>query len=251
MASNDNRQVIAVSDPAALAKAAVERLLARIEANGERAAICLTGGSSPKQLYQLLATDPYRSRIPWDRVHWFIGDERLVAPDDPLNNMSMARTAFLDACAPKANVHPIPTDTASPDNPDKSAELYEAELKSFYGAEILDPARPLFDLVLMGVGPDGHTASLFPDYPAIEETKRWVVGVPKAHVEPFVPRVTLTLPALNSCREMLFEVAGSEKRAILTRVLGGENLPANRARSTGETIWLVDQAALPENFRGR
>ena len=102
----------------------------------------------------------------------------------------------------------------------------------------------------MGVGPDGHTASLFPGYPALDETERWVVGVPKANVEPFVPRVTLTLPTLASCREMLFEVAGAEKRAILTRVLAGENLPANRARSSGETIWLVDQAALPENFRG-
>jgi len=106
-------------------------------------------------------------------------------------------------------------------------------------------------VVLMGVGPDGHTASLFPDYPAIEETRRWVVGVPQAHVEPFVPRVTLTLPALGSCREMLFEIAGSEKRAILARVLRDENLPANRAQSAGETIWLVDRAALPENFRER
>jgi len=103
----------------------------------------------------------------------------------------------------------------------------------------------------MGVGPDGHTASLFPDYPAIEEIERWVVGVRRAHVEPFVPRVTLTLPALGSCREMLFEVSGPDKRAILTRVLDGENLPANRARSTGETIWLADEAALPENFRER
>ena len=85
----------------------------------------------------------------------------------------------------------------------------------------------------MGVGPDGHTASLFPDYPALDETERWVVGVAEAHVEPFVPRVTLTLPALGSCREMLFEVAGAEKRAILTRVLAGENLPANRAHSHG------------------
>jgi 6-phosphogluconolactonase len=231
-----------------LAKAAAERVLARIAANRDRAAICLTGGSSPKQLYQLLATDPWRSRIPWDRVHWFIGDERFVTANDPLNNMAMARRIFLDACAPAANIHPIPTDAA---DPDQAARAYESELQSFYGAETLDSSRPLFDVVLMGVGPDGHTASLFPGYPAIKKTARWVVGVPKAHVEPFVPRVTLTLPALGSCREMLFEVAGSDKRAILTRVLDGENLPAGRARSTGETVWLVDQAALPENFRER
>ena len=103
----------------------------------------------------------------------------------------------------------------------------------------------------MGVGPDGHIASLFPGHPAIEETERWVVGVPQAPVEPLVPRVTLTLPALSSCREMLFEVAGAEKQPILTRVLAGENLPANRAHSLSETIWLVDRAALPENFRGQ
>ena len=222
--------------------------MARIAANKARTAICLTGGSSPKQLYQLLATDAYRSRIPWERVHWFIGDERFVGPDDPLNNMGTARRIFLDRLAPPANIHPIPTDTA---DPDAAARRYESELQSFYGANALDPARPLFDVVLMGVGPDGHTASLFPDYPAIEETERWAVGVPKAHVEPFVPRVTLTLPALNSCREMLFEVAGAEKRAILTRVLESGNLPASRAHSIGETIWLVDAAALPENFRGR
>jgi 6-phosphogluconolactonase len=108
----------------------------------------------------------------------------------------------------------------------------------------------LFDLVLMGVGPDGHTASLFPGDAALTESERWVVGVPKANVEPFVPRVTLTLPALASCREMLFQIAGSGKRAILTRLLANENLPANRARSTGETIWLADLAALPEDFRG-
>jgi 6-phosphogluconolactonase len=248
MALNDNHHVITVSDPAALAKAAADRVMARIDAHGNRVAICLSGGSSPKQLYALLATTAYRDRIDWDRVHWFIGDERFVPADDPLNNMAMARRIFLDACAPAANIHPIPTDTA---DPDAAARRYESELKSFYRANEMDPVRPLFDMVLVGVGLDGHTASLFPGYPAIEETERWVVGVPKAHVEPFVPRVTLTLPALNSCREMLFEVAGADKRPILTRVFDGEDLPASRVRSTGETIWLVDQAALPESFRGR
>jgi 6-phosphogluconolactonase len=247
MAAGDQRKVIPVADPAALAQIAADRVIARISANNSRVAICLTGGSSPKKLYQLLATDPYRSRIPWDRVHWFIGDERFVPAGDSRNNMKMAREAFLDQCAPAANIHPIPTDTA---DPEQSAHAYARELKSFYGAENLDPARPLFEMVLLGVGPDGHIASLFPEYPAIEETTRWVVGVPEAHVEPLVPRVSLTLPALNSCREILFEISGAEKRAILTRVLDGENLPAGRAHAMGETIWLVDQAALPENFRG-
>jgi 6-phosphogluconolactonase len=234
---------IVIADPAALAVTAAGRLMARIEANPNRIAICLTGGSSPKQLYRLLATETYAKRIPWDRVHWFIGDERFVPPSDPLNNMNMARGIFLDRFAPKGNIHPIPTDAATPD---EAAYRYERELKSFHGADDLDPARPLFDLVLMGVGPDGHTASLFPGYPALNETKRWVVGVPQAHVEPFVPRVTLTLPALSSCREMLFELAGAEKRAILAKLSTDESLPANRARSMGETVLLVDRAAIGE-----
>ena len=251
MALHDDRRIIAVANPATLAKTAAERLIARIAANGERVAICLTGGSSPKQLYRLLAGGAYRSRIPWQRVHWFIGDERFVPASDPLNNMGIAREIFLDRLAPAANIHPIPTATADPADPDRSAALYEQELKSFYGADELDHVHPLFDLVLMGIGPDGHTASLFPDDAALDETARWVVGIPRANVEPFVPRVTLTLHILASCREMLFEVSGGEKRAILTRLFAGENLPANRARSAGETIWLVDRSALPENFRGQ
>ncbi|MGY3616969.1 6-phosphogluconolactonase [Bradyrhizobium sp. USDA 10063] len=247
MTAVGRRQIITVADPAALAKAAAERVLARMAANSGRIAICLTGGSSPKALYQLLATEPCRAGIPWDRVHWFIGDERFVPAGDPRNNMAMARGTFLDRYAPASNIHPIPTDAASPD---EAADHYARELQSFYGAEALDAARPLFDLVLMGVGPDGHTASLFPNYPAIDVTDQWVVGVPKANVEPFVPRVSLTLPTLSCCREMLFEVAGKDKRAILTRAFAGENLPANRAQSIGETVWLIDEAARPENFRG-
>jgi 6-phosphogluconolactonase len=248
MAAHPARRVIVVANPAELANSAAERVLARIAENSERVAICLAGGSSPKQLYALLATEPYRGRIPWDRVHWFIGDERFVAANSPLNNMGVARRLLLDQCAPASNIHPIATDTG---NPDESALRYARELESFHGAEGLSPERPLFDIVLMGVGLDGHTASLFPDDPALDEAGRWVVGVPQAHVAPFVPRVTLTLPALGSCREMLFEAVGSDKRAILTRVFAGENLPANRAHATGETIWLVDKAAVPENLGAR
>jgi 6-phosphogluconolactonase len=248
MVPNGNRNIIAVADAVALARAASERVLARIGGNTGRVAICLTGGSSPKRLYELLGADPCQGRIPWDRVHWFIGDDRFVPAGDARNNMAMARTIFLDRLAPADHVHPINTEAASPD---AAAQSYQTELKSFYGADQLDPARPLFDVVLMGVGPDGHTASLFPGYPATLETERWVVGVPKAHVEPLVPRVTLTFPALGSCREMLFEVSGPDKRAILTRVLAGDDLPASRAHSVGETVWLADRAALPENFGDR
>lgn len=239
----EHRTIIEVSDAAALAAAAAERLIKRIEASKDRPAICLTGGSSPKRLYELLATDAYRKRIPWERVHWFIGDDRFVAESDPLNNMAMAKGAFLDKCAPAENVHAIKTDAASPD---EAASLYVHDLQDFYGSGKLDGAKPLFDLVLLGVGPDGHVASLFPGYPGIEVTDRWVVGVPEAHVKPFVPRVSLTLPPLASCHEMLFLMSGEDKRAILGRVLAGEDLPANRARSNGETVWLCDRAALPE-----
>lgn len=241
------RHLVTVADPEALARAAADRLIARLAANPSRAAICLTGGSGPTRLYQLLASEPWRGRIVWDRVHWFVGDDRFVPLDDPLSNMGIARRTFLDRCAPADHVHPIPTDASSPD---EAARRYEALLKSFYGAETIDPARPLFDLVLMGLGPDGHTASLFPGYPAVDETKRWVVGVPQAHVEPFVPRVTLTLPALNSCREMLFLVHGEKKRGILSRVMTDNSLPAARARAQGDTVWLVDHAARPDGTHG-
>jgi 6-phosphogluconolactonase len=247
MVLNDNRQVIAVADAAALAKTAADRLMARIGAAGERIAICLTGGSSPKRLYELLGNEPYRSRIPWHRVHWFIGDERFVPANDPLNNMAMARQCFLNRCAPLVNIHPVATDAA---DPDEAARRYEIELKAFFGTDRLEPGHPLFDLVLMGVGPDGHTASLFPGYPALTETGRWVVGVPMSAVAPLVPRVTLTLPVLASCHEMLFEVSGADKRTILSRVLADEELPAARASSVGKTVWLVDRAAMPENFHG-
>ena len=246
MAAGDARKIIAVADPAALARAAAGRVLARIAESSGRIAICLTGGSSPQQLYRLLAREPYRSALPWDRVHWFVGDDRFVPPDDVLSNMGMARRLFLDHVnAPRENIHAIAT---TPATPDAAARRYEADLERFYGRDRLDPARPLFEVVLMGLGPDGHTASLFPHAPALLEEKRWVVGVDRAGFEPFVPRVTLTFPALASTREMLFIVEGEEKREILKRVLEGNDLPASRVRSDGELTWLIDRAAAPESL---
>jgi 6-phosphogluconolactonase len=158
--------------------------------------------------------------------------------------MGKARQLFLDRVpAPDQNIHQI--ETAATD-PDGAARRYEDELKRFYGADRLDPARPLFDFMLMGLGHDGHTASLFPNSPALEETERWAVGVAQAGMEPFVPRVTLTFPALASTREMLFLVDGGGKREILDRVFRGEDLPARRASSHGELVWLIDRDAAPE-----
>ena len=240
--------IVVVDDAAALAEAAAARVMARIADNPGRIAICLTGGSSPKQLYELLGQQPFAGRIPWPRVHWFIGDDRFVPPGDSLHNMSKARAIFLDRCAPAANIHPINTSAGSPA---EAATSYERELQLFNGAQDLDPAHPLFDVVLMGVGSDGHVASLFPTYPAIEVTDHWVVGVPEAHVAPFVPRVSLTLPALGSCREMLFLLGGPDKRAILSRLMSGEDLPANRARArAGETVFLCDRSAMPDRDDG-
>jgi len=237
------RQIVVVEDDK-FSQTAAQRLVSRIKSATDRIAICLTGGSSPEGLYRLLAEEPWRSQVPWDRVHWFMGDDRFVPLTDPRSNMGIAQRLFLDRVpAPRGNVHPIPTDSNYPEG---AANLYADELKSFYGAEKLDSARPLFDLVLMGLGPDGHVASLYPGQRTLEERERWVVGVGKAGWEPFVPRVTLTFPTLASTREMLFMVDGAGKRDILRRVFAGEDLPGNRVFSNGEMVWLLDRAAAPE-----
>lgn len=244
-ASTAKPRTIVVADSRSLAETAAKRLVDRIAKNSQQIRICLTGGSTPRRLYELLATPSWREQIPWPRVHWFMTDDRFVPQDDPLSNIGMARAAFLDDCAPSENVHAIPT---SAPTPDEAAERYEHELKSFHAAA-LDQEPPLFDLVLMGIGPDGHTASLFPNAPALAEQQKWAVGVAQANVAPFVPRVSLTFPCLGSTREMLFLASGNDKRDILTRAFSGENLPAMRAHAThGDTIWLLDQAAAPKNI---
>ncbi|MGE0524309.1 MAG: 6-phosphogluconolactonase [Variibacter sp.] len=235
------RQIIIVDDPAALAQAAARRLIERLSGERPAYAVCLTGGTGPLGLFHSLTRAPFRDAIPWRRVHWFIGDERFVPPDDPLNNMRAARQAFLDRLAPPENIHPIDTTAGSPD---VAARRYERLLQARYGADRLDRGRPLFDLVLMGLGGDGHTASLFPGAPGLLEPRRWVIGVEHAQYEPFVPRVTLTLPALASTYEMLFLVGGAAKHDILARVLAGSDLPASRAYANGSLVWLVDRAAM-------
>src|SRR5580698_3497139 len=159
-AMSTNREIIVVGDGKAIAETAALRLIKRLNDAKDRAAVCLTGGSSPEGLYRLLADEPWCGKVPWDRVHWFMGDDRFVPENDPRSNMGIARRLFLDkAGAPPANIHAMPTDA---NDPEGAANIYQDTLKGFYGAEQLDPARPLFDLVLMGVGPDGHCASLYP-----------------------------------------------------------------------------------------
>jgi 6-phosphogluconolactonase/glucosamine-6-phosphate isomerase/deaminase len=140
-------------------------------------------------------------------------------------------------------VHGIPVSGS----PTDAALEYEQGLKAYYGAETLAPTRPLFDVVLLGMGPDGHTASLFPGKPALAEAYRWVVEVPVPGLNPMVPRVTLTYPALNSSRSVAFVAAGPDKTAMMRRVLGGEqDLPSARIAPVGELVWFVDHAARGE-----
>lgn len=240
---NCRRDVVVVPDPEALARVAAERLVARLSRRDGHLAVCLTGGSTPERLYQLLTTPPYRDAMPWQRIRWFWGDDRFVPQSDPRSNAGMARRLMLDRMGVQAgNVFPVPTDAG---DAAEAARRYETELKRYYGAERLLPGRPLFDVVLMGLGSDGHTASLFPGHVEVDETTRWVVGVPQAGLEPFVPRVTLTFPALASTREMLFLVSGRAKREVLGAVLAGADLPAARACAEGDLVWLVEQTAMP------
>ncbi len=223
--------------PEELARATAAWLTERAGATERRFAVCLAGGSTPRRVYELLASAE-RARFPWDRVHWFFGDERFVPHHHPDSNYRMAREAMFDAApVPAANVHPIPT----AGRPAEAAQRYENELHEYYGAAILDPQRPLFDVVLLGLGEDGHTASLFPGTLALQERQHWVVDVLNPKSE---PRITLTYPALESTRALAFLVAGAHKRDILARVWRGEDLPAARLKYPAP-IWFIDQDADP------
>lgn len=227
-------------DAADLAELAADWMIERLASGGERLSVSLAGGSTPRRLYALLAAEPRRSRVPWERIHWFWGDERVVPPDDERSNERMAREALLQGVpVTPSQIHAVPTGLATPE---ASAEAYQQDLISFYGRSVLDPARPLFDVVLLGIGPDGHTASLFPGKPAVEETSRWVVAS-EPGLDPRVARITLTLPALASSRATAFLASGADKHAILARIAAGEDLPARRVRADGDLVWFLDQAA--------
>jgi 6-phosphogluconolactonase len=219
------------------AEASITTLNDAVRSHG-RCSLVLSGGSTPRTLYGLLASE-FREQIPWTHVHVFWGDERYVSADDPESNYRMARETLLDHVpCPAANVHPMPTHFPLPDT---AAQDYEKTLRSYFSSD-----APHFDLVLLGIGDEGHTASLFPGAPALAEWTRWVVAV-KAPAEPPV-RLTLTLPALTHAANISVLVAGSKKAKALHHVLSGtpdsSAYPAAAIRSTeGTLIWWVDREA--------
>jgi 6-phosphogluconolactonase len=219
-----------VADPAAIC---AEMLLDVARAGGH---IVLSGGSTPRRAYELAAADPGA----WSAANLWFGDERCVPPDDDRSNYLMFKEALLDRigqAAATATIHRIPGELG----PDAAADAYQRELR--------EAGPPGLDLVLLGLGPDGHTASLFPDQPSLQERGRLVVGVPRAGLEPFVPRVSLTLPALASGQRIVFLVAGESKAEIVARVFGADagpqpNLPSTLLVPMSDRITLLlDPAA--------
>jgi 6-phosphogluconolactonase len=224
-----------------LFRAAADAFCVRVEQaveRDDRFSVVLAGGSTPRGLYLKLGTQPWLSRVPWEKVHVFWGDERCVPLDDPQSNAKMAIDALLDQVPiPRGQIHPIDGTIA----PAQSAVAYEQQLRTFFAGQ-----DPKFDLVLLGMGDDGHTASLFPGTPALRETQRWVTEGYNAALDS--PRVTMTATILNQARMIIFLVAGADKAATLNRVLHGPrqpfDLPAQSIQpDDGELIWMLDAAA--------
>jgi 6-phosphogluconolactonase len=210
-----------------------------------RAMLALAGGSTPEKTYRLLAQPDYRSRINLTHTYLFLGDERFVRPDDPSSNFAMVRRTLLTPLSlPAEHVFPISTQL---NNAEAAAAEYSAKLAQVFGiSERHDPPR--FDLILLGLGEDGHTASLFPGAASLWVADRWVVASPPGTPPPQVERITLTFPVLNSAREILVLVSGQNKSEALREVLEGRptcaKLPAACLSPVDGTLtWLVDAAA--------
>ena len=239
--SDEFGKLLVFTDAEALARGAALWLKQRLAPLEGRIAIALSGGSTPRRLFQLMGgelKDEYR----WSRMHFFWGDERFVPHDDPESNFRMAEEALLSKVAiPPGNIHPIPTEGIELDD---AARAYERELQSFYGASTLTPDKFLFDVQFLGLGEDGHTASLIPGEPVLEERTRWVAAV--SHGRPQT-RITLTYPPIESSRHIAFLVSGAGKRDILRQVrTQSADVPAARLRPLGDLTFLVDRAAAGE-----
>ncbi|HML92392.1 6-phosphogluconolactonase [Methyloceanibacter sp.] len=226
-------------DAADLARKGAAFLCDHAASRTGRTVVALSGGNTPKPLYELLAREPAKSTMPWDRVHWIMGDERFVPPSDPASNYGMARAAFLSHVpVPPENVHPVETGGVTLD---EAARDYETVLQGLYGAGTLQPGKPLLDITLLGLGDDGHTASLLPHEPVLQVRDRWVAAVPKGRVE---ERITLTYPAINASEIVAFLVSGEGKREILDKILSGDDgFPASHVRARGQVLWFADRAA--------
>jgi 6-phosphogluconolactonase len=231
-------QVEILTDKAAIVARSLSLILERLQqAIAERGqfTIALAGGSTPKPLYEAIATQD----LPWDKIHVFWGDERYVPPDHPDSNEGMARQAWLDRVPiPAANLHPMPT--GAPD-PAIAAQQHDAELRAFfntYGDDI-----PALDVILLGMGDDGHTASLFPQTEALQVCDRLVTVGHKAGES----RLTFTIPLINQARCVIFLVSGASKQAALTQIFAPEGdaqqYPARFIQPHGELWWLLDEAA--------
>jgi 6-phosphogluconolactonase len=222
-----------LNDLEALSVQAAELIADRIRESLGPFRLCLSGGSTPRGCYHHLA---HLSRLPWDRVEIYQGDERFVPHDDRSSNYRMIREALLKHVAPR-EIFAMPTDGM----PEDAAGAYEDILRQQYGSSRLLPDQPLFDLQLLGLGDDGHIASLIPGQPVLEDRAHWVAAVPKGRDE---PRLTLTYPALESSRLILFLVSGAAKQDALARARAGDAaVPAGRLRPQGDVIWLTDRAA--------
>ncbi|MFI5011864.1 MAG: 6-phosphogluconolactonase [Hyphomicrobiales bacterium] len=226
-------------DAQALARAGAKFLCDCAQAKPGPFVVALSGGSTPKLLYETLSLEPLVVRFPWARAHFVFGDERFVPHGHQDSNAHMADEAMLSLVpVPLSHVHRVPTEGLGPD---EAAQAYERSLKALYGADELRPGKFLLDLCLLGLGEDGHTASLIPGEPVLEERERWVAAV--GHGRPEV-RITLTYPALESSATTAFLVQGEGKRAVLDRVLSGDDtVPAGKLRPAGDLFWLVDKAA--------
>jgi 6-phosphogluconolactonase len=231
-------EIVVLKDGSAIARHMAEWLLGQALAKQGAFALGLSGGSTPRMLYTLLASDAFRDRFPWDRTHLFFGDERVVPHDHPDSNYRMAWEAMIaHVPIPASQVHPWQADG----DPKHGALHYADTLKRFYGGDTFDPSRPLFDVQLLGLGEDGHTASLFPGVAALGERSAWTAAVIGAKPE---PRLTLTYPALDSSRVVAFLVSGEGKRHILARAMAGdEALPAVHVVPVGKRLFFTDEAA--------